>query len=64
MNRAFLIILTPASLVAAGYIFILRAIGVRFGYSWLVAPVAMFFGAIFIWVRDAIEKSKRNNLKS
>ena len=64
MNRAFLIILTPASLVAAGYIFILRAIGVRFGYSWLLAPMAMFFGAVFIWVRNAIEKNKRNNLKS
>lgn len=64
MNRAFLIILTPASLVAAGYIFILRAVGIRFGYSWLVAPVAMFFGALFIWARNAIEKNKRNNLKS
>lgn len=64
MNRAFLIILTPASLVAAGYIVILRAMGIRFGYSWLVAPVAMFFGAIFIWVRSAIEKNKQNSLKS
>ena len=64
MNRAFLIILTPATLVAAGYIFVLRAMGIRIGYSWLAAPAAMFFAAVFIWVRDAIEKNRRNNLKS
>ena len=47
MNRAILIILIPALLVAAGYIFVLRTLGLAPGYLRLIVPVALLFGAIY-----------------
>ncbi|HYT21460.1 MAG TPA: hypothetical protein VEW05_14690 [Candidatus Polarisedimenticolia bacterium] len=47
MNRAFFIILTPALLVAAGYIIVLRYMGVAPGYAPLVVTVILFFSMIY-----------------
>jgi ABC-type Fe3+ transport system permease subunit len=54
MNRAIVIILVPALLVAAGYIFVLRSLGFAPGYSRLIVPVALLLGAIcFLWRKGA-----------
>jgi hypothetical protein len=47
MNRAFLIIMIPALLVAVGYIVVLRYMGIAPGYPRLVAAVVLFFGVIY-----------------
>jgi hypothetical protein len=46
MNRSILIILIPALLVAAGYIVVLRMMGVAPGYPRLVIAMILFFGGI------------------
>ena len=45
MNRAFLIILVPTAVVAVGYVFVLKAMGMEPGY-WRLAGVvaALVFG--------------------
>jgi len=47
MNRAFLIILIPAILVIAGYIIVLRSMGVAPGYSRLLIAAVILLGAIY-----------------
>jgi flagellar biosynthesis component FlhA len=47
MNRSFLIIMVPALLVAAGYIVVLRYMGIAPGYPRLVVAMALFFGMIY-----------------
>ncbi len=47
MNRAFLIILIPAILVIAGYIVVLRSMGVAPGYSRLLIAAVILAGAIY-----------------
>ncbi len=47
MNRAFLIILVPAILVIAGYIVVLRSMGVAPGYSRLLIAGVILLGAIY-----------------
>ena len=47
VNRAFFIILTPALLVAAGYIIVLRYTGVAPGYAPLIVAVILFFSMIY-----------------
>jgi hypothetical protein len=47
MNRALLIILIPALLVAAGYIVVLRMMGIAPGYPRLIVAMALFFGMIY-----------------
>ncbi|HEV1995684.1 MAG TPA: hypothetical protein VGR03_15235 [Candidatus Acidoferrum sp.] len=47
MNRAFLIIMIPALLVAAGYIVVLRYMGIAPGYPRLVVAMILFFGMIY-----------------
>jgi len=47
MNRAFLIILIPAILVIAGYIVVLRSMGVAPGYSRLLIAGVILLGAIY-----------------
>ena len=47
MNRAFLIIMIPALLVAAGYIVVLRYMGIAPGYPRLAMAVVVFFGMIY-----------------
>jgi hypothetical protein len=54
MNRAILIILIPALLVAAGYIFVLRSLGFAPVYSRLIVPVVLLFGAVYwLWRKGA-----------
>jgi hypothetical protein len=56
MNRAFLIIVIPALLVAVGYIVVLRYMGIAPGYPRLVAVVVVFFGMIYWLSRRARRK--------
>ncbi len=57
MNRSILIIFVPALLVAAGYIVVLRSMGVPPGYPRLVIATVLFFGGIY-WL------SKRSGKKA
>jgi len=56
VNRSILIILIPALLVAAGYIVVLRMMGLSPGYPRLVIAMVLFFGGIY-WL------SKRSSKK-
>ena len=47
MNRAIFIIMIPALLVAAGYIFVLRYMGFAPGYTRLIIAMILFFGTIY-----------------
>lgn len=47
MNRSLFIILIPALLVAAGYVFVLRLMGIAPGYPRLVVALVLFFGGIY-----------------
>jgi len=53
MNRSFLIIMVPALLVAAGYIVVLRYMGIAPGYPRLVVAMILFFGMIYRLSRRA-----------
>jgi len=57
MNRSFLIIIVPALLVAAGYIVVLRYMGIAPGYPRLVVAMILFFGMIY-WL------SRRNGRRA
>jgi ABC-type spermidine/putrescine transport system permease subunit II len=57
MNRAFLIIMIPALLVAVGYIAVLRYMGIAPGYPRLVMAVVVFFGVIYWLSRQAGRKA-------
>jgi UPF0716 family protein affecting phage T7 exclusion len=46
MNRAFLIILIPAAAVAAGYVFVIRSIGVELTYFRFIMAGLGFLAAI------------------
>ena len=56
MNRSILIILIPALIVAAGYVIVLRIMGLAPGYPRLILAVVLFFGGIY-WL------SKRSGKK-
>jgi membrane protein DedA with SNARE-associated domain len=56
MNRAFLIIMIPALLVAAGYVVVLRYMGIAPGYPRLIVAMILFFGMMY-WL------SRRNGRK-
>jgi hypothetical protein len=56
MNRAFLIIMIPALLVAVGYIVVLRYMGIAPGYPRLVALAVGFFVMIYWLSRRAGRK--------
>jgi threonine/homoserine/homoserine lactone efflux protein len=56
MNRSILIILIPALMVAAGYVIVLRIMGLAPGYPRLIGAVVLFFGGIY-WL------SKRSGKK-
>ena len=58
MNRSLLIILVPALLVAVGYVFILRMMGIAPGYPRLIFSMALFFGAIYWLSRRSGKKAK------
>jgi flagellar biosynthesis component FlhA len=55
MNRSFFIVMIPALLVAAGYIFVLRFMGIAPGYPRLIVAMVLFFGMIY-WLS---RRSKR-----
>ena len=57
MNRALLIIMIPSLLVVAGYIIVLRTMGIAPGYPRLIVAVVLFFGMIH-WI------SRRTGRKS
>lgn len=59
MNRSILIILIPALIVAAGYVIVLRIMGVTPGYPRLILAVVLFFGGIY-W----LSKRSRKRIKS
>ncbi len=59
MNRAFLIILVPAILVALGYILVFRFLGIAPGYLRLVLPLVIFLAAAYwLWPRRPHSKMK------
>jgi membrane protein DedA with SNARE-associated domain len=57
MNRALLIIMIPAVLVAAGYIVVLRTMGIATGYPRLIIAAVFFFGAIYWFSRRSGQKT-------
>ena len=57
MNRAFFIILIPAVLVAAGYMIVLRYMGLAPGYVRLLIATILFFGVIYWLLRRTVHKA-------
>lgn len=49
MNRAFLIIFVPVVLVAIGYVFVFRAMGVSAGY-WRLALMGVIAAGTIWWL--------------
>ncbi len=60
MNRSFFIIMIPALLVAAGYIVVLRFIGIAPGYPRLIVAMVLFFGMIYWLSRRSGRKANSN----
>jgi hypothetical protein len=58
VNRSIFIILIPALLVAAGYVVVLRMMGIPPGYPRLVVAMVLFFGGIYWLSRRAGKKVK------
>ncbi|HTA57221.1 MAG TPA: hypothetical protein VK805_03645 [Candidatus Baltobacteraceae bacterium] len=61
MNRSFFIIIVPALLIAAGYIVVLRMMGVSPGYPRLVIAMVLFFGGIYWLSKRSGKKAKTGN---
>ena len=58
MNRSIYIILVPALLVAAGYIIVLRLMGLAPGYPRLIIAMILFFGGIYWLSKRSAKKVK------
>ena len=58
MNRSIYIILVPALLVAAGYVVVLRMMGLAPGYPRLIVAMVLFFGGIYWLSRRSAKKAK------
>jgi ABC-type spermidine/putrescine transport system permease subunit II len=58
LNNSLYIILIPALLVAAGYVFVLRYMGFAPGYGRLILAMLVFFGAIYWLARRAARKAR------
>ena len=58
MNKSLLIVLIPALLVAAGYLVVLRMMGLPPGYGRLAVAMILFFAAIFLLARKSAKKAK------
>ena len=58
MNRSIYIILVPALLVAAGYIIVLRMMGLAPGYPRLIVAMVLFFGGIYWLSKRSARKAK------
>jgi len=53
-----MIIMIPALLVAAGYIFVFRAMGIAPGYPRLLIAMIFFFGTIYWFSRRSGRKAR------
>ncbi len=60
MNRAFFIIVIPALLVAAGYVVVLRYMGIAPGYPRLFVIMILFFGMIY-WLSLRSGRKENHN---
>jgi FtsH-binding integral membrane protein len=60
MNRSIYIIMAPALLVAAGYIVVLRMMGIAPGYPRLIIAMILFFGGIY-WLSRRSKKKVESN---
>jgi len=60
VNRSIYIILVPALLVAAGYIVVLRMMGLSPGYPRLIGAMVLFFGGIY-WLSKRSAKKAKNS---
>ena len=58
MNSSLFIILIPALLVTAGYIFVLRLMGIAPGYPRLIVAMVLFFGGMYWLSRRSGKKAK------
>ena len=58
MNKSFFIILIPALLVAAGYVIVLRLMGIPPGYPRLIIAMLLFFGGIYWLGKRSGKKAK------
>ena len=58
MNKSFFIILVPALLVAAGYVVVLRLMGIPPGYSRLIIAMVLFFGGIYWLAKRSGKRAK------
>ena len=58
MNKSLFIIVIPALLVAAGYIVVLRLMGIPPGYPRLIVAMVLFFGGIYWLARRSDKKAK------
>jgi threonine/homoserine/homoserine lactone efflux protein len=58
VNRSIYIILVPALLVAAGYIVVLRMMGLSPGYPRLIGAMVLFFGGIYWLSKRSAKKAK------
>jgi ABC-type spermidine/putrescine transport system permease subunit II len=56
MYRGFFIVMVPVILVALGYVFLLRSLGIPPGYFRLFVAVTLFFGAI-LWLARKSHKA-------
>jgi ABC-type spermidine/putrescine transport system permease subunit II len=56
MYRGFPIVMVPVILVALGYVFLLRSLGISPGYFRLFVAVTLFFGAI-LWLARKSHKA-------
>jgi hypothetical protein len=63
MNRALYIVMIPSLLVVAGYVVVLRALGISPGYARLLVPVVLFFGAIWWLGRHSAHRAKAGRQK-
>jgi ABC-type spermidine/putrescine transport system permease subunit II len=60
MNLSILIILIPALIVAAGYVIVLRMMGLDPGYPRLIVAMILFFGGIY-WLSKRSGKKASNS---
>jgi len=59
MNRAFLIILVPAILVALGYVMVFRFLGLAPTYTRFILGGVVFLAAAFwLWPRKSARNAK------
>ena len=58
MNRSLYIILIPALLVAAGYIVVLKLMGIAPGYPRLIIAMILFFGGIYWLAKRSGKRAK------